>query len=64
MDYDKIPALAPPEGVVPNFEDPPNRNAIAYATISITVVLSTFAIILRMCSRRFVIHKILLRDGS
>jgi hypothetical protein len=35
------PALAPPEGIIPNLEHPPNQNALTHAVTAILFILST-----------------------
>ncbi|KAM7188983.1 hypothetical protein V8F33_010317 [Rhypophila sp. PSN 637] len=62
MDLSQIPALDPPEGVVPNFIDPPKDNTGAYAVLAICLVLSTAAILSRVYSRVFVVRQIFLAD--
>lgn len=42
------PAMAPPPGVTPNFEDPPNRNALAHAVMATCIVVSTFCLLVRV----------------
>ncbi|KAI1464126.1 uncharacterized protein F4812DRAFT_443469 [Daldinia caldariorum] len=45
------PALTPPPGVFPNFVDPPNKTAMAFAAVTICLVVSTLAVIIRLYSR-------------
>lgn len=45
------PAMTPPPGVVPNFDDPPNHNTMALAVMSVCLAVSTIAIALRFYSR-------------
>ncbi|KAI1358362.1 hypothetical protein F5Y08DRAFT_321958 [Xylaria arbuscula] len=40
------PALAPPDGVIPNLVDRPNQNALGLAVVTICLSISTFAILL------------------
>ncbi|KAI1276491.1 hypothetical protein F5Y07DRAFT_389242 [Xylaria sp. FL0933] len=56
------PALPPPPGVVPNFANPPNQNAIAHATLAISLTLTTIASLIRFCARVFVIKATRLED--
>ncbi|CAI6091643.1 hypothetical protein V2G26_010209 [Clonostachys chloroleuca] len=35
------PALAPPEGIIPNLEHPPNQNALTHAVTTLLFILST-----------------------
>ncbi|KAI1410706.1 hypothetical protein F5Y13DRAFT_70998 [Hypoxylon sp. FL1857] len=52
------PALQPPDGVIPNFDNPPNKNYIAQAVVPLCLVLTTIAVFLRVYSRIFFIKKI------
>lgn len=51
------PALEPPPGVIPNFDDPGGSHAIGYFTLISCGILTTIAVILRLASR-FAIGKI------
>ncbi|KAK3987498.1 hypothetical protein QBC44DRAFT_400153 [Cladorrhinum sp. PSN332] len=51
------PAMRPPPGMVSQFDDPPNLNAVSYLTFGLSIVLCTIALALRIYSRWFVIHK-------
>ncbi|KAI0548084.1 hypothetical protein F4679DRAFT_332166 [Xylaria curta] len=57
------PALAPPDGVVPNFTNPPNQNALGIAVISICLVLATAGGLLRAYSRVIVSRKLRIEDS-
>lgn len=41
------PAMEPPEGVTPDFENPPNDNDLACFVITFTLVVSTLCVLLR-----------------
>lgn len=56
------PALAPPSGVMPNFNSPPHNDRLAHGVLAICTVLSSFAIILRCYSSIFCVKKIALQD--
>lgn len=56
------PALAPPEGTIPNLADPPNRNGMAIAIAVICLLLGTIVGILRVFSRLCVSRKLHLED--
>ena len=45
------PALAPPPGVVPNFVDPPNLYRTGVAVQIVTLILSTFAVAMRLYTK-------------
>ncbi|KAI8626579.1 hypothetical protein F5Y19DRAFT_220767 [Xylariaceae sp. FL1651] len=57
------PALAPPLGVIANFDNPPNENAIAEATFVICLVLATFSFLVRMYARVTGLRSIKLEDA-
>ncbi|KAI1187546.1 hypothetical protein F5B17DRAFT_453045 [Nemania serpens] len=57
------PALAPPPGVVANFDNPPNENAIAHATFVICLFFATFSFIVRMYARLAGIRSIKVEDA-
>ncbi|KAK0634893.1 hypothetical protein B0T17DRAFT_594652 [Bombardia bombarda] len=56
------PGLTPPPGIVSNFDNPPDENGAAHATLAICLVVSTVAIILRIYARFFVLRKPFLGD--
>ncbi|KXX79711.1 hypothetical protein MMYC01_203806 [Madurella mycetomatis] len=56
------PARAPPPGVVPNFDNPPNRTPEAIAVIAVCLFFSTAAVLLRIYSRVFILRKVRLED--
>ncbi|KAI1116622.1 hypothetical protein F5Y14DRAFT_439754 [Nemania sp. NC0429] len=56
------PALQPPPGVVPNFDDPPNRNIEAHIGISICVFIVFTGVSLRAYSRIFCMRQVHLED--
>ncbi|KAI5925800.1 hypothetical protein F4810DRAFT_699997 [Camillea tinctor] len=56
------PALAPPNGVQPNFENPSNLNAGAFAVVSICLALTTACIALRIWARVLIVKKIEVED--
>ncbi|XDG05671.1 hypothetical protein ABKA04_005286 [Annulohypoxylon sp. FPYF3050] len=57
------PALAPPDGVIPNFDDKDNKNYIAQAVVPLCLVLTSIAVFLRVWSRIFYIKKVELTDA-
>lgn len=56
------PAITPPPGVVPNFDDPPNSNTMALVVMSICLAVSTIAIVLRFYSRWAVVQMVQWQD--
>lgn len=48
------PGLVPPPGVIPNFIDPPNLRHTAIAVQVVTLVLSTFAVAMRIYTKAYI----------
>jgi hypothetical protein len=46
-----LPAMAPPEGVEPNFDNPPNRNSLAWFVTTLCLAVSTLCVVLRTYAR-------------
>lgn len=57
-----MPALQPPDGVTPNFDNPPNYNTSGYALCSFFLAVGSIAIILRTYARVFCAKKVRLED--
>ncbi|XXG96157.1 hypothetical protein Hte_002436 [Hypoxylon texense] len=57
------PALAPPDGVIPNFDNPPNKNYIAAAVVPICLAATTIAVLLRTYARIFCVKKVGIPDA-
>lgn len=53
-----IPALAPPAGVVPNLANPENQNVTIYAVLTISLFVTTLAVMTRIYTKAYVIRKI------
>jgi hypothetical protein len=58
------PALAPPPGVVPNFEHPPNSNVVAQVLIPVLLTLVTLALLLRSYAKFVVLKSLSVDDGT
>ena len=59
----QTPALMPPQGVVPNFIDPPGTlEAVTNATMAICFTLTTIFVIVRLLTKYCVDRAILLED--
>ncbi|KAI1653020.1 hypothetical protein F4813DRAFT_376315 [Daldinia decipiens] len=52
------PALAAPEGVTPNFDNPSNNNNLAYGVIAACVAVSSLCMIIRFYARIFLFKKL------
>ncbi|KAI0832163.1 hypothetical protein F5Y06DRAFT_281187 [Hypoxylon sp. FL0890] len=62
LDSLDMPALQPPDGVTPNFDNPPKYNTSGYALCSFFLALATVAVLLRAYARVFVAKKVRLED--
>lgn len=58
------PALAPPDGVTPNFQDPPNQSIIAEVITPILVAIVAILVLLRFCSKVVVQRSVHIEDGK
>ena len=56
------PAVSPPAGVVPNFDHPTNLDIYVTLTITLCVAFSTVAVILRMCTKVFIVRVLAWED--
>jgi hypothetical protein len=56
------PALAPPEGVVPVLDSPPNQNVLALVITTILLFLATSSVILAGYSKVFRVRRFYLED--
>ncbi|KAL2843707.1 hypothetical protein BJY01DRAFT_248482 [Aspergillus pseudoustus] len=56
MDLDG-PALAPPEGVIPQLDNPPNNNGLAIAVLSVCAVFATVCCFMRGYARLVLLRK-------
>ncbi|KAI5861303.1 hypothetical protein GGS23DRAFT_606225 [Durotheca rogersii] len=56
------PALTPPPGVIPNFDNPPNLNHISSVAIPVCLVATSLAFLLRTYTRVVILKKIQLPD--
>lgn len=56
------PALAPPNGTVPNLQNPPNQTTMAIVVAVVCLLLGTSVGMLRAFSRIFVSKKLCLED--
>ncbi|KAI1746006.1 hypothetical protein F4680DRAFT_400001 [Xylaria scruposa] len=52
------PALAPPPGLTPEFDNPPSRNVFAYAIVAVTIPLSSIFFLFRLYSRLFCVKRL------
>jgi hypothetical protein len=57
-----MPAMKPPPGVIPVFDNPPNQNAMTLAILSVCLAVSIIAISLRLYSRCVIVGALQLQD--
>ncbi|KAH9893054.1 hypothetical protein F4778DRAFT_749438 [Xylariomycetidae sp. FL2044] len=58
MDISTTPALAPPDGVTAQFDNPPNGNGIALSSLIVMMVVSTACVLLRAYGKVYLTKKI------
>lgn len=58
------PALPPPDGVKPDFENPPNNNGLGYGLLTMMLAIGTIAILLRLLGKGFKTRKLRIEDGE
>ena len=56
------PAMSPPAGVAPNFDDPANLDIYVILTITLCVAFSTVAVVLRMYTKVFILRVLAWED--
>ncbi|KAK2595900.1 hypothetical protein N8I77_013689 [Diaporthe amygdali] len=57
-----MPAMEPPPGVIPNFDNPSNQNTMALAIMSLCLTVTTVTVSLRFYSRWAVLGMLQLQD--
>ncbi|KAI0451240.1 hypothetical protein F5B21DRAFT_516863 [Xylaria acuta] len=57
------PAHAPPEGVVPNFDNPQGQNSLAIGVVTTGFLLVTILFFTRVYSRAFCLKRVQIEDG-
>jgi hypothetical protein len=62
--YLDSPSLPPPQGVEPNFDNPPSSNLVAQILIPILLTLVTLALLLRTYAKFFVMKMVHVDDGN
>lgn len=58
------PALPPPEGVTPNFENPHNANGLAWFVTTICMVVATFCLCLRGFARMWLEKRVGIEESE
>ncbi|KAI1387216.1 uncharacterized protein F4822DRAFT_405777 [Hypoxylon trugodes] len=51
------PALDPPDNIIPNFDDPPNKNYAAKVLLPLCLAITTIAILFRVYAKLFCVKK-------
>jgi uncharacterized membrane protein (DUF485 family) len=58
------PALPPPAGITPEFENPPNQNHLAWFVTTICMVVATLCLLLRAYVKLWLDKKIRAEEGK
>lgn len=58
------PALTTPDNVSPNFDDPPNRNDLAWGVTTACMVIATMCFFLRGYTRCWLEKKVQVEEGK
>ena len=56
------PALPPPDGVTPNFDDPENQNGLAMFVFTFCTIIATLCLLIRSYARFWVERKFQLEE--
>lgn len=56
------PAESPPAGIVPNFKNPANLNALIALTTTLCMTFGTLAVLIRMYTKVFLIRSLAYED--
>ncbi|KAI1780981.1 hypothetical protein F4818DRAFT_397411 [Hypoxylon cercidicola] len=57
------PAGPPPEGVIPNFDNPSNKTAASYAVSAICTALTTFFVVIRIYAKAYCLRDVHVPDA-
>lgn len=58
------PAMKAPNGVIPDFDDPPNENGLAWFIITLCMIVATVCLLLRAFARVYLQRKVQIEDGK
>lgn len=58
------PAQAAPAGVTPNFENPPNKNGLAWFVTTICAIVVASSACLRLYARVWMCKRVRIEEGS
>jgi hypothetical protein len=64
FDPNTTPALAPPEGVIPNLIDPYTRQPILIGTATACLTLTTLCILVRLYTKVRILKSLDIEDGE
>ncbi|KAI5859538.1 hypothetical protein GGS23DRAFT_312162 [Durotheca rogersii] len=56
------PALAPPDGVTPQFDNPPNNNGLGYAVLTLCTAIATICLLIRGYAKIVLYGKVNIED--
>ncbi|KAI1120118.1 hypothetical protein F5Y10DRAFT_273398 [Nemania abortiva] len=60
--FNKLPSMAAPDGIVPNYDHPRARNDVTITVIVVGLAFTVILFIMRMYSRLFIVKKLRLED--
>jgi hypothetical protein len=60
----QLPALSPPDSVVPNFEDPPDKGSGLYVTAGVFYALMILFFVKRIYTKAVIVKKASWDDGK
>ena len=56
------PSLEPPPGIIPNFDNPPSNNPLAYTVLTLCLVFAVFAASVRGYAKLFCTRQLRIED--
>ena len=62
IDYSLVPAMAPPKGVVPDFEYPDCNHSLVFVPVTICTAVATFFLLARLGTKAFIMKRINVED--
>lgn len=58
------PAMFPPDGVTPDFVNPPNQNETAWFVIMFTLAISTVCVLIRAFDKLYLARRVQTEEGE
>lgn len=59
-----LPALAPPTGVIPDFDNPPNQNHLAWGVATFCMIIATLCLLIRAYSKLWLDRQPKVEEGK